>query len=433
MKHKRLLLCLLAVLLLLVLLPGCGEEARTPAPDWPERLTGEYDDALTFTLRGEAPACTGVDSQTGRMTALFPANGGFLVLNWRRLAPAEVELMEDFLAGTGGESGVWDRSSDPNSTLESYIRLGQGWYCLSAACDTLEEAALLRLVDGAVEASAESETALPRASSSLWLELLPWEEDWTCLLLGYWELEPEAGKEALHALLASCEWQLIDPEAAEEEYIPSVNRSVVPLRRQTYIYLDETFTRETEPVTFHLRSDGDLYWNGTLRRPAGEGAGEKLLEAWTALSETGVNTAAPPRLTLRSGEAQIDAILGPTFSWSHINRIGGFGHVESDGVWYGDIDWLGQDYPVLAAEGPVSLDFRTEAPDRLLSLSVFSEEGSAPVELTDGCFTPLAGLHTYVLSCSWNGRREEAGGSGSGFYILLIDGAEDPGPEPGDA
>ena len=182
--------------------------------------------------------------------------------------------MEEFLAGTGGETGVWDLDSDPYSTLESYVRLGKHWYCLSAACSGMEDEALLRLVDGTVAASAEEETARPRASSARWLELLPWGEAWTCLMLGYRELEPEPGKEALRALLSSYEWQLIDPAAEEAEDIPSARSSVVPLRRQTRIHLDEAFTRGTAPVTFHLRSDGDLYWNGTLRRPVGKEPGK---------------------------------------------------------------------------------------------------------------------------------------------------------------
>ena len=345
--------------------------------------------------------------------------------------------MEDFLAGTGGETGVWDTDSDPYSTLESYVRLGKHWYCLSAACDGLGETELLRLVDGTVEASAEEETALPRASSARWLELLPWAEEWTCLLLGYQELEPEAGKKALRSLLSSYEWQLVDPAAEEAEYIPSLNVSVVPLRLQTFLYLDEAFTRDTVPVTFHLRSNGDLYWNGALRRPAGEGAGEKLLEAWTALSETGVRTSSPPRLTLISGQEQIEAIVGPTFSWSYTTGIGGSSHAESDGVWYRDADWLDNGAPILRAEGPVVLEFspvrpgfRPEAPDRC-SLRVFTAEDETPLELTDGCFTPLAGLHTYCLSCAWKRPAEGAGGSGSGFYILLIDGGEAQEPPAG--
>ena len=154
------------LLILLVLLTGCGSaEAKKPMPRWPERLTGEYDDALTFTFRGAEPDYTGTDSQGGRMTVLFSTDDGFLALGWRRLSASETELMEEFLAGTDGETGVWDLDSDPYSTLESYVHLGKHWYCLSAACDGLKDAALLRLVDGTVEASAEEESARPRASS----------------------------------------------------------------------------------------------------------------------------------------------------------------------------------------------------------------------------------------------------------------------------
>ncbi len=432
MKHIRFLPFLLAVFL--VLLPGCGREAKIPAPDWPERLTGEYDDALTFTFRGEAPAYTGVDSQTGRMTALFPTDGGFLVLNWRRLASAEIELMEDFLAGTGGETGVWDRSADPNSTLESYVRLDQRWYCLSASCGALGEAALLRLTDGAVEASAGSETALPRASSSLWLELLPWEEDWTCLLLGFWELDPAVGKEALRSLLTSYDWQLVEPRAEEAEFHPSIGIATVPLRYQTSIFTDPVRTRETKSIRFHLRTEekGALYWNGALRRPVGDGAGESLLEAWTALSETGVNIQSPPQLTLSSGEASIPAIIYGTYSWSHISLIGDFFGAESDALDFTEIDWFGMEAPILKASGPVELHFGPVSlaglpgePDRK-TLYEFSDGEEIPVELADGRFTPLPGLHSYALSCSWKRPDEEPGGSGYCRYVLLIDGPESP-------
>ena len=70
---KKALIPLALMLLLLVLLPDCSSaEAKEPVPAWPERLTGEYDDALTFTFRGSEPAYTGTDSQGGRLTALSP-------------------------------------------------------------------------------------------------------------------------------------------------------------------------------------------------------------------------------------------------------------------------------------------------------------------------------------------------------------------------
>ncbi len=168
---KRTVFLWILLLILLVPLRGCAPaEAKEPMPEWPERLTGEYDDSLTFTFNGMEPEAAGIDSQSGRMTALFPTEAGYLALSWRRLTSAETELLEDFLAGTGAETGVWELSTDPYSTLESYVHPGRGWYCLTAACSGLEEAALLRLVDGAVEAASGKETARPRASSSLWPE-----------------------------------------------------------------------------------------------------------------------------------------------------------------------------------------------------------------------------------------------------------------------
>ena len=142
---------ILLVILLLLLLTACSGEAKEPVPDWPDRLTGEYDDALTFTYRGAEPTLTGADSLTGRMTALFSLeDGGTLALGWRRLAGAEVELLEDFLTETGGNTGVWTIDSSAPNTAESYVRLGRSWYVLHAACGGLEDVALMPLVDGTV-------------------------------------------------------------------------------------------------------------------------------------------------------------------------------------------------------------------------------------------------------------------------------------------
>ena len=124
MKKALILLSILVLTLTLVLLAGCSGEAKEPAPAWPERLTGEYDANLTFTLKGTAPEAAGVDSLTGRMTALFPTDSGTLALGWRRVAGAEAELLEDYLSGTGSEVGVWERDTAAPNALESYVRLG---------------------------------------------------------------------------------------------------------------------------------------------------------------------------------------------------------------------------------------------------------------------------------------------------------------------
>jgi hypothetical protein len=271
------------------------------------------------------------------------------------------------------------------------------------------------------EVPAPAETPAPAEIHNQWLEELPWEEDWTCLLMAGRELEPILGKEALRTLLFNYDWALIDPEAADEE----ASFFDVDRAGMTLIYLPEQ-----EWLRLRLEDNGDLTWNGTLRRPLGEGAGAKLLAEWNALAETGVSTISPPRLNLVSGEESVPANLHGTYSWFHITRMGRGMGCESDGV--ADYDWIGAGCPILAAEGPVSLDFTGEAPDRM-SLSVYSDCGSAPLALRAESFTPLAGLHTYSLSCTWELEDPQApGGSGSCTYILLIEGAEDLGPEPGD-
>ena len=102
---KRALFMIL--ILMLVLLAGCGREAKEPEPAWPDRITGEYDDTLTFTVQKAQPLSAGTDSLTGRMTALFAReDGSILALGWRRMAGAEAELLEDFLADSEGGRDV---------------------------------------------------------------------------------------------------------------------------------------------------------------------------------------------------------------------------------------------------------------------------------------------------------------------------------------
>lgn len=270
---------------------------------------------------------------------------------------------------------------------------------------------------------APTEVPAPAETHNEWLEELPWEEAWTCLTLGYRELDPETGKAALRDLLCSYDWQLAEEEAEEAEYVPSLDRSVVPLRRQTTVWLGSA--EEGPAARFHLRTGGDLWWNGSLYRPLGYAAGEELLQAWAALAETGESTVSPPPLTLLSGEESISAILHGTYSWSHAYRNGGFGGAESDAEDYRTTDWLGMEAPVLQADGPVELRFHLREPDRM-SLCAFTDLGLLPLDLTEERFTPYAGVNTYVLSCGWD--RAKQGGSGSCNYILLIAGAETNAP-----
>ena len=407
---------ILLVILLLLLLTACSGEAKEPVPDWPDRLTGEYDDALTFTYRGMEPTLAGADSLTGRMTALFSLeDGGTLALGWRRLAGAEVELLEDFLTETGGNTGVWTIDGSAPNTAESYVRLGRNWYALSAACGGLEDSDLLALVDGTVEVRAEKEAALPGAASSLWPEELPWNEDWTCLVLGDWELDPQAGKDALRPLLDSYKWLNTGPAAKT----PGSGSQEIKI------------TLADGAAGFRLEENGDLCWNGDLLRPIGNGGGESLLKNYAALQETGENMCAPPRLTLRCGEETAPALPEGTFSWNHTTRSGE--HLEnkdrSKGYWgngYQSVSWLSLGQPILRANGEVTLEFASREPTKL-RLSVFSELGEGtPVELQDGRFTPYAGVNTYLLVCTWDWIRY--GGSGSGEYILLIEGAAELAP-----
>ena len=410
-------------ILILVLLAGCGSrEAKEPVPEWPERLTGEYDASLTFTFMGAEPVSAGQDTLTGRMTALFSLeDGGTLALGWRRLAGAETELLEDFLAG-GGTAGAWSADTSAPSAAESYVSLEGRWYCITASCPGKDVQAVIDLVDGTVEAKTAKETALPGAASALWLTDLPWEEEWTGLLLGHWELDPETGKEALHTLFNSYNWLLLDPEApVEEEFIPILARWVVPTNRQTVIYLGGK-----NPVKLLLRENGDLYWNGALYRPLGNGGGEGLLAAWTALGENGENTAGPPLLTLTCGEESITAITHVSYSWNHAARMGWKTVVESDAETIAGMDWFADGAPVLYADGEVTLHFASREPEKLSSFTVFSALGRSPVELKDWRFTPYAGRNAYLLSCTW--KRTNQGGTDSASYILLIEGAETNAP-----
>ena len=267
------------------------------------------------------------------------------------------------------------------------------------------------------------ETPAPVVVDNTWLEELPWEEEWTCLILGWKELEPEESKEALRDLLYAYDWTLIDPEAKEPK--------LIPMARGTAIYLDEVFTAKvTAPIRFWFEKNGDVHWNGTLLRPLGENAGEELLADWKALAGTGINAGSPPDLTYTCGEASAAALVHGTYSWSYNTRIGEHYGAESDAfsLFY-DYDWLGQDAPILRAEGDVILSFPTREPDSM-NLTVFTSLGQAPAELRDGRFTPYAGVNTYALSARWE--KAEQGGYGSCIYILLVEGdgpAELPQPE----
>ena len=51
------------------------------------------------------------------------------------------------------------------------------------------------------EVPAPAETPAPAEIHNQWLEELPWEEDWTCLMMSSLEMEPETRKAALREML----------------------------------------------------------------------------------------------------------------------------------------------------------------------------------------------------------------------------------------
>ena len=253
-----------------------------------------------------------------------------------------------------------------------------------------------------------------------WVAALPWEAEWTCLLLwGWepgWELEPEAGKEALRTLLTARRWAPAEAEPGEEEERPF---------REIRIWCGED-----SPLTLTLNERGDACWNGSWHRPQGEGAGEKLLADFLALAETGVNMGSPPSLTLLWGTAEAEAFRDGTYSWMYVTRAGqGFGCESDSFLDLSSVDWLDPPYSfgpeLLRAEGEVTLSFSDFRMPERMSLYAVSPYGSLPVELREGRFTPYAGINAYILGASWDTPkdRSEQGGGGSASYVLLVEGA----------
>ena len=90
-----------------------------------------------------------------------------------------------------------------------------------------------------------------------------------------------------------------------------------------------------------------------------------------------MHASSPPRLTLRSGDEQIDAILGGGFLWDYTTHIGESFCTQADSFSVREVDYLSEGVPILRSEGPVRLEFGPvrlgsgpEAPDQC-SLFVF--------------------------------------------------------------
>lgn len=139
----------LIFILLFLLLSACGSgDARAPVPPWEERMTGSCSSAVVFRCDGEESGQTGIDGVTGLPTALFyPEEGKTLALSWRRLGGGEIELMSDYLEGTGTTVGHWEPDRSQPYSAVCYTCPDGGWLELYASCEGMPEAELLRLLE----------------------------------------------------------------------------------------------------------------------------------------------------------------------------------------------------------------------------------------------------------------------------------------------
>ena len=129
----------------------------------------------------------------------------------------------------------------------------------------------------------------------------------------------------------------------------------------------------------------------------------------------------PAPLTYSWGGAEQEAILDGTWSWHYVTRDGKYVQRESAGEdSFQTGDWLGGAYPILRAEGAVTLSFPCRMPEEM-RLYVFSPKGMAPAALEGNAFIPYAGANAYVLEANW--KRGAPVNRSSAKYILLVEGA----------
>ena len=106
---KKLVIILLALLTLL--LAGCGtKELKSAVPSWEQRISGDYDELVTFRLNGyEAPALQGTDILTGRMTAVMQISEGSAAAEWafNPVAPNRKALTAGALAVSVSDERLW--------------------------------------------------------------------------------------------------------------------------------------------------------------------------------------------------------------------------------------------------------------------------------------------------------------------------------------
>ena len=240
-----------------------------------------------------------------------------------------------------------------------------------------------------------------RGPKDLWVEELPWDAEWTCLLLGDREPEPEAGKETLRALFAACRWRA---EPGEEPEGTAV----------------QIWTGTEEPLRLVVTDTGGVYREGILHTPRGKRGGEKLLAGFAALMDRGLPLYEPPPLTYVCGKEEARAMVCQVSSWNYRTRAGVKLHGEDRADNWQHTDWRSMGLSCPRTETEVRFSFPCREPDKA-ELLAFCDTGTVPVELRGMAFTPYAGAHAYLLSVHW--KRGEQGGYGDGMYVLLVEGA----------
>ena len=149
--------------------------------------------------------------------------------------------------------------------------------------------------------------------------------------------------------------------------------------------------------------------------------------------ESEPDPAAPPVLTLVSGDGEVRALLDSA-EWTYRNSEEKNVYTEQASLsqtrYFYEADWYSLGAPVLYAQGEARMAYDGPEP-RAASLYAFNDMGMVPIgmvpiDMEDWTFTPYAGLNAYCLTAGWD--REEERGKGSCRYIFFIEGAETNAP-----
>ena len=208
---------------------------KAPIPDWSERIQGNYDELVMFRLSGEdAPELAGVDSLTGRMTAVKlisvgnaaadwvfdpvtpnrkALTAGALALSYRHLSEGEIDMLHNYWDTVGEERvAVWEENPMSDCAVSCTLPSPSGgWLEVTADAAGLTRTDLLRVLLGlSVQVGEERHDPVP----AVWYSVLPWEETWDEVefeslraAIGTRRMtDGEAAKERLLKLLEGEEW-----------------------------------------------------------------------------------------------------------------------------------------------------------------------------------------------------------------------------------